>query len=385
MAQTRAFHAMAKPVGADCNLRCDYCYYLEKKALYPSDKPRRMNSATLEAYVKNYIQSSPKGGVVSFAWQGGEPTLMGVEFFAQAVKLQLQYGAGRIITNSFQTNGILLDDKWCRFLKNKSFFVGLSLDGSADAHDEYRKTVNDGPTHHTVMRALALLQKYGIEYNILACVNRCNSAKPYRVYDFFKDTGVKFIQFQPVVERDSNGYVTEWSVSSEGYGQFLSDIFDIWVTNDVGKIFVMNFEWALANYMDVPAASCHHSRTCGRSVIVEHNGDVYSCDRYVCPENLLGNVNDTPFSEMIDSQQQEKFGTSKYENLPEPCRKCPVFNGCFGGCKRHRFVRGSGGELNYLCSGLHRFFTHITPQMQIMKRLINAGSSVDRIMDMQII
>lgn len=385
MAQTRAFHAMAKPGGSDCNLRCDYCYYLEKKALYPSDKPRRMNNATLKAYIKNYIQSSPKGGVVSFAWQGGEPSFMGVAFYAQAVKLQLQYGAGRTITNSFQTNGMLLNDEWCRFFKKNNFFVGLSLDGPAGIHDEYRKTAQGLPTHHKVMNALALLQKHGVEYNILACVNQRNFREGVKVYDFFKASGVKFIQFQPVIERNATGEVSDFSVPGDGYGQFLVDIFDMWVRNDVGKIFVMNFEWALANYMKTPGSACHHRPTCGRSVVVEHNGDVYSCDRYVCPENLLGNVNETPFSKMLDSREQEKFGTSKYENLPKSCRKCRVFNGCFGGCKRHRFVSGDGGELNYLCSGLHKFFTYITPQMQIMKRLIDAGSSVDRIMDIHII
>jgi uncharacterized protein len=376
---------MAKPVGADCNLRCDYCYYLEKNALYPTEKPRCMDCTTLESYVRSYIECNPRGSVVSFVWQGGEPCLAGIDFYRKAVELQRRYGTGKVISNSFQTNGVLLDDAFCRFLKKNNFFVGLSLDGPANVHDEHRKTMEGEPTHHLVMRALRLLQKHGIEYNILACVNRCNSAKPYRVYEFFKDAGVKFIQFQPVVERDASGDVTEWSVSPEGYGRFLSDIFDIWVTNDVGKIFVMNFEWALANYMGKPGAACHHRPTCGRSVIVEHNGDVYSCDRYVLPENLLGNVNETPLSRMLDSCEQEKFGTSKYENLPKSCRKCPVFNGCFGGCKRHRFVTGDGGDLNYLCSGLRGFFTHITPQMQIMKRLIDAGSSVDRIMDMQII
>lgn len=382
MAQTRAFHAMAKPSGPDCNLRCAYCYYLEKEALYPSDTPRRMNHATLEAYVQNYIACSPEGAAVSFTWQGGEPALSGIDFYRQAVLLQRRYDLGRTISNSFQTNGVLLSDEWCKFLKTNNFFVGLSLDGPADVHDAYRKTENGEPSHHLVMRALRLLQKHGIEYNILACVNRRNYSEPGRVYNFFKDAGVRFIQFQPVVERDADGNISDYSVPPESYGQFLAGVFDIWVRNDVGAMYVMNFEWALANYINKPGAACHHRPTCGRSVVVEHNGDVYPCDHYVTPGNLLGNINNAPFSDMLDTNNQEKFGTRKHDSLPASCRKCPVLRACFGGCQRHRTPQDAK---NYLCGGLLHFFTHIAPYLQVMKRLIDAGNPVSRIMDAQIV
>jgi uncharacterized protein len=384
-ARVRAFHAMAKPSGADCNLHCAYCYYLEKQSLYPSDGPRRMDEETLEAYIKNYLDSSREEDQVSFTWQGGEPTLMGLDFFRKAVKLQLRYGRGRVISNSFQTNGVLLDDAWCKFLKRHNFLVGLSLDGPEDIHDNYRLTTGGGPSHHLVMRALRLLQRHGVEYNILCCVNRRSSEEPLRVYEFFQEAGARFIQFLPVVERDANLNVTEWSAPPEGYGLFLIDIFEQWVKLDVGETYVMNFEWALANYMGKPGAVCHHQPTCGRSVVVEYNGDVYACDHYVYPANYLGNVRDTPFSAMLDSPGQEKFGCEKYSNLSESCRQCTVLKGCWGGCPRHRFVPDGDNDINYLCRGLRLYFAHIVPYLQVMKRLIEAGNPVATIMDTKII
>ena len=406
--RARAFHAMAKPSGADCNLRCAYCFYLEKQSLYPSSGPRRMDGATLEAYVRNYLDSSLEEDQGAFTWQGGEPTLMGLDFFRRAVELQTRLGRGRLVSNSFQTNGILLDDAWCAFLRRHNFLVGLSLDGPPDIHDAYRRASGGGPSHNLAMRALRLLQRHGVEYNALSCVNGRSSEDPLRVYAFLREAGVRFIQFLPVVERAAGvadsaaglrlhgpgrgeagtgapdgGYgVTEWSAPPDAYGRFLVDIFEQWVRRDVGEVHVMNFEWALANFMGKPGAVCHHQPTCGRSVVVEHNGDVYACDHYVYPGSRLGNIRDTTFSAMLDSPGQEKFGRDKYESLPERCRQCTVLKGCWGGCPKHRFIPdGDDGRcVNYLCQGLRHYFTRIAPYLQAMKQLIDAGRSPAEIM-----
>ncbi len=404
----RAFHAMAKPSGSNCNLRCAYCFYLEKAALYPGApyRPCRMDGALLEAYVRDYIASIQEEDDVAFTWQGGEPTLLGLDFYRRAVELQERYGQGRRITNSFQTNGLLLDDSWCTFLARHDFLVGLSLDGPEDIHNEYRLTAAGRPSHHLVMRALRLLRRHGVRHNVLACVNRRSSGEPLRVYQFFRDEGVEFVQFMPVVERDAgpresaaglrlhgpNGPeappgapvdVTSWSVPPEAYGRFLTDIFDHWVRRDVGKMFVMNFEWALANFMGRPGASCHHRPTCGRSVVVEHNGDVYACDHYVYPQYRLGNLLEQSFASMLDTPDQERFGTDKYTALPRQCKQCPVLKGCWGGCPKQRFMQSDEGEpgLNYLCPSYRHFFRHIAPSMSGMAQLIAGGRPPQDIMD----
>lgn len=283
---TRAFHVMAKPSGSDCNLNCDYCFYLEKQSLYHEKPVTHMDDDTLEAYVRHYIAASETQNEVAFTWQGGEPTLLGLDFYRRAVALQAKYGAGRKISNSFQTNGVLLDDEWCAFLAENHFLVGLSLDGPAEIHNQYRVTKGGRPTHKLVMRALTLLQKHHVDYNVLVCVNRTSALQPLQVYDFLCDAGVEFIQFIPVVERladetaahaglklhapgDIQGELTEWSVCPQEFGEFLVAIFDHWIKRDVGKIFVMNIEWAFANFVGAPGAVCHHQPTCGRSVIVE--------------------------------------------------------------------------------------------------------------------
>lgn len=412
--QTSNFHAMAKPSGSDCNLNCSYCFYLEKEALYSPHRKHRMDGATLEAYVKNYISAVENGQEVAFAWQGGEPTLMGVDFYRRVVELQKQYGDGRYISNSFQTNGLLIDDEWCEFFVEHNFLVGLSLDGPADIHDEYRVTAGGKPSHTLVMRALHLFQQYGVQYNILACINRKSSCEPLRVYQFLRDAGVEFIQFIPVVERvlpeeeklfqltlrgptsgnektndlsvQTTQKLTEWSVLPKDYGCFLTTIFDEWVKHDVGKIYVMNFEWALANFMGAPGAACHHQPTCGRAVVVEHNGDVYACDHYVYPHYLLGNIIDDMFAAMLNSESQKKFGEDKFSRLSQQCQQCNVLQGCWGGCSKHRFALTDNGreELNYLCKGYNHFFNHLRPYLKILSDLINSGRSASDIMRINI-
>ena len=380
---------MAKPSGADCNLHCTYCFYLEKHAFYPSAKPLRMSPETLETYVRNYIAAMPEDETVAFTWQGGEPTLLGLDFFRQAVALQARYASPERISNSFQTNGVLLNDAWCDFFRKHNFLVGLSLDGPEDIHDEHRRTAGDQPSHHSVMRALRLLQQHGVEYNTLSCVNRRSSADPLRIYEFLRDAGVLFMQFLPVVERPAvapdavaDARVTDWSVQPDAYGSFLTDIFDVWVGRDVGQTFVMNFEWALANYAGKPGTVCHHQPTCGRSVVVEHNGDVYACDHYVYPRYRLGNIHADAFAAMVDSPAQEQFGRDKYANLPEQCRRCRVVKGCWGGCPKHRFVPAGDGTpaTNYLCSGLKRYFEHVAPYFNAMIRLLESGKPASDIM-----
>lgn len=404
---TSAFHAMAKPAGADCNLQCVYCFYLEKAAFQPGKQHHRMSDAVLECYVKSYIASIPDEAEVAFTWQGGEPTLAGLKFFRQAVELQKRYGAGRCVTNSFQTNGLLINDEWCAFFKEHDFLIGLSLDGPAFIHDEYRATAGGIPTHRLVMRALALLRHHGVRHNILAVVNRFSSRMPLRVYEFLRESGAEYIQFLPVVERFpgaaevemglrlhgpgcdlSNGdppKMTDWSVQPGEYGRFLTNIFDVWVKRDVGKIFVMNFEWALANFMGRPGTVCHHQPACGRSVIVEYDGDVYPCDHYVYPGYRLGNILENSFASMLDSPGQIRFGTDKSATLTSQCRQCAMLGGCWGGCPKHRFVSSNDGEPghNYLCEGLNHYFRHLSPYLRVLATLIANGHPANAIMGMR--
>lgn len=397
------FHVMAKPSGADCNLDCGYCFYLEKSTLYRDERRHRMNMEVLESYVVNYIASHTEQAEVAFTWQGGEPTLMGLDFYRSAVRLQQQHAAGRKVTNSFQTNGLLINDQWSRFLAEHDFLVGLSLDGPADIHDEYRVTSGGSPSHALVLRALSSLKKHKVRFNILACVNRRSSQEPLRVYEHFLQLGVEYIQFIPIVERlpdaadaamgftlhgpDSElllsashkvePMLTSWSVGSEDYGTFLNAIFDIWIKRDVGRIYVMNFEWALANYMGEPGAACHHQPTCGRAVVVEHNGDVFSCDHYVYPNHRLGNLTNQSLAALLQTPQQLKFGEDKLTSLPRQCQQCNMLKGCWGGCPKHRFIETDDGEpgLNYLCKGYYQFFAHTAPYLRAISGLIAQGRS----------
>lgn len=323
---------------------------------------------------------------------------MGLDFYRRAVALQRRYGEHRRISNSFQTNGLLLDEQWCDFFKKHDFLVGLSLDGPPHIHDACRRARNGAGSHALVMRALECLQRSNVRYNILACVNRENADHPLEVYEFLKDAGATFIQFLPVVERVADTHarshglklhgppsatpdassLTAWSVPPLKYGTFLSSVFDQWVRHDVGSVFVMNFEWALANHMRLPGAVCHHLSVCGRSLILEHNGDIYACDHYVYPEYRLGNILTDDLSNMQDAMNC--FGHARYSALPSRCRKCPVLPACWGDCPKHRFVVEAGEAHSYLCEDFRLFFTHITPYLCAMRKLLAEGRPVSQIM-----
>ncbi len=397
------FHLMAKPAGPDCNLRCDYCFYREKKIFFSEDQTFRMSDEILEAFTREYIKSQP-GNTVVFEWQGGEPTLAGLDLFQRALIFQKKYNTGKQISNSLQTNGTLLDDEWCAFLKKNNFLVGLSLDGPDTDHNAYRKDKNGHPTFNKVFNALRLMQKYGIKVNVLATVNRKSGNHPLEIYRFFREADVRFIQFIPIVEREvdlqarqlgihlavppSITYeetattVTPWSVEPNQYGDFLIRVYDEWITHDVGEIFVMNFEWTLGAWAGARPGMCHFSRRCGQNLIIEHNGDIYSCDHFVYPAFRLGNILEGGLAEMVQSQEQIAFGAAKETVIPDDCRCCDVIFACRGGCPKHRFAATTDGKsgLNYLCPGLKDFFHHVQPSMEQMLALISRGKPVKRIM-----
>jgi len=395
---------MTKPIGPICNLDCKYCFYLEKEGLFPKNENFRMTDAVLEEYIRQYIsnQNVPE---VSFAWQGGEPTLMGVKIFRKVVELQKKYAGGRVITNALQTNGTLLDDEWGEFLAANGFLVGLSIDGPARLHDTYRVSKKGDGTYAKVLGGLRILKKHGVEFNTLTVVNRANSQKPLDVYRFLRDIGSGFIQFIPLVERladseakalgldlavppraDQEGEVrlpvTEWSCEPRQYGKFLCEIFDEWVRRDVGRTFVQIFDVTLGNWMGTGGGLCVFSETCGTALAMEHNGDVYSCDHYVYPRYKLGNVLNASLGDMVNSEFQRQFGTDKKSTLPRYCRECDVRHLCHGECPKHRFLRTPDGEggLNYFCSAYKMFFAHSRPAMLRMAALLRAGRAPAEIM-----
>jgi uncharacterized protein len=397
----RNFHVLTKPVGPICNLDCKYCFYLEKEKLYPGENLWRMSDEILEEYVRQYIQSQPVPEI-NFAWQGGEPTLLGVEFFRKVLALQNRYADGKIIFNAIQTNGTLLDDEWCEFLAANKFLVGLSIDGPAELHDKYRVDKRRQPTFGAVMRGLELLKKHGVEFNTLTVVNCPNSQQPLEVYRFLKSIGSQFIQFIPLVERaataganltfaepslpgerDNITTVTPWSVEAEQYGKFLCAIFEEWVRNDVGKTFVQLFDVALGNWMGLGSSLCVFAEKCGTALAIEHNGDLYSCDHYVYPRHKLGNVMNQSLGAMVNSPEQIKFGNDKFDSLPKFCRECEVRFACNGECPKHRFIQTPDGEdgLNYLCAAYKKFFNHIDPHMKTMARLLQNEEAPARIME----
>jgi len=378
------FHVMTKPTGPICNLDCRYCFYLEKENLYPGEaKSFRMADEVLEAYIRQYIQSQ-SGSTVQFSWQGGEPTLLGVAYFERVVALEAKYAGGKRIENALQTNGTLLDDRWGEFLARNSFLIGLSLDGPATLHDAYRVDKGGQPTHDRVLQGLGYLKKHGVEFNTLTVVNRLNAQHPLEVYRFLKQIGSHYHQYIPIVEEiaaepDPNGLrllkpyaqqqtkVSEWSVDPLQYGQFLSTIFDEWVQNDVAQVFVNQFDVALEAWMGMNPSLCVFSRQCGAALALEHNGDLYSCDHFVYPENKLGNILQKPLAQLAVLPQQKKFGAAK-ELVPSDCQQCDVRFACNGECPKHRFLKTASGEygLNYLCAGYKHFFHHIDPAMRFM-------------------
>ena len=378
------FHIMSKPVGPICNLDCKYCFYLEKEKLYPGNPRWSMSDEVLESYIRSYIeaQSVP---VVSFAWQGGEPTLLGVDYFRKVVELEKKYADGKRITNALQTNGVLLDDEWCEFLAENGFLAGLSIDGPRRLHDKYRVDKGGQPTFDKVMRGLGFLKKHQVEFNTLTVVQRDNSYHPSAVYRFLREVGSGFMQFIPIAERvadapmpnglaliapgsDTPARVSSWSVEPIQYGKFLIAIFDEWVRSDVGKCYVQVFDVALESWLGMEPSLCVFRETCGGAMAMEHNGDVYSCDHFVYPENRLGNIMEKPLGALVNSRQQWQFGQSKRDSLPRYCRECEVRFACNGECPKHRFTRTPDGEegLNYLCAGYKKFFRHIDPYMRFM-------------------
>ncbi len=392
------FHIMTKPIGPICNLDCTYCFYLEKENLYPRTKSWAMRDEILEGYIRQYIEAQPLDEV-HFAWQGGEPTLLGVEFFRRVVELEQKYANGKTIHNALQTNGTLLDDAWCAFLAEHRFLVGISIDGPRELHDAYRVNKGGAPSFDRVMTGLSKLKERNVDFNTLTVVNRRNSQQPLEVYRFLKEIGSGFLQFIPVAERralepDGNGLVliqpgacdaaevTEWSVEPLVYGKFLAAIFDEWVKQDVGRTYVQQFDVALESWMGMEQSLCVFRKTCGSALAMEHTGDVYSCDHFVYPEHKLGNVAEMDLAAMVDSDQQKKFGLDKRESLPRFCRECDVRFACNGECPKHRFATTPDGEagLNYLCAGYKHFFHHIDPYMRFMAAELRAGRPPANIM-----
>lgn len=383
-----AFHIMAKPTGSACNLRCEYCFFQKKEKLYPKSN-FRMSEDVHEAYIKQLFDAH-QVPQVTVAWQGGEPTLMGLDFFRHSVQLQKKYAKpGTLVENTFQTNGILLDDEWCRFFHENNFLVGLSLDGPKELHDTYRKDKGGRGTFDRVMRAAQQLRNHKVEFNILCAVNRKNADYPLEVYRFFRDElGVKYIQFIPVVERDNeSGFqegstVTDRSVQPDQWGDFLIRIFDDWIRKDVGQMFVLNFDGALAGWLGRAGTVCIFGPTCGMGMALEHNGDLYSCDHFVEPNYSLGNILKTPMIELVASGKQRKFGQDKRDALPQYCLNCEFIHICNGECPKNRFVETPYGEqgLNYLCEGYKAFFGHADRPMKIMAGLLQRGRLAEEVM-----
>jgi uncharacterized protein len=393
-----SFHVMAKPTGPICNLDCKYCFYLEKESLYPGEHGWAMTDEVLESYIQQYIQAQD-GPAITFAWQGGEPTLLGVEFFRKVVELERKYAGGKLIGNAFQTNGVLLNDSWAEFFAENGFLVGVSIDGPRELHDCYRVNKGGQPTFDSVIRGIEYLKKHGVEFNTLTVVNRRNSYHPLEVYRFLREVGSGYMQFIPIVERTvgatgpgglhlispsckNSAEVTEWSVEPLQFGKFLCAIFDDWVRRDVGRYFVQIFDVALESWCGIPQGLCVFRETCGGALALEHNGDLYSCDHYVYPENKLGNIIGTPLESLAGSPQQREFGASKRNSLPRYCRECEVRFACNGECPKHRFLQTPDGEagLNYLCAGYKMFFKHIDPFMRFMVDELKAERAPANIM-----
>jgi len=397
------FQVMSKPSGASCNLRCTYCFYTEKENLYNGPALLKMPPNVLESFIRQYIEihDTPE---VQFAWQGGEPTLSGIDYFSSVVLLQEKYAGGKKVSNTIQTNGTLLTDDWCSFFKKHDFLVGLSIDGPKELHDEYRIKGNGRPSFDTVMAGLELLRKHKVPFNTLTVVNAKNSQQPLDVYRFLKEFGDGHMQFIPAVERvpdeaskrlglrlaippsiddmERRSRLTPWSVSPKQLANFYIRIFDEWVLKDVGRVFVQFFEVALGNWLGAGSGICHFSPKCGMAGALEHNGDLYSCDHYVYPRHKLGNIMETPLSDLMVSMKQQKFGSAKLEGLPKCCKVCEVRPACHGDCPKHRFGKTRDGEqgLSYLCEAYKKIFKHMAPYLRIMAELTQSGQPVPYIM-----
>jgi len=382
------FHVLAKPTGAICNLDCSYCFFLSKEALYPGDR-FRMNDDVMEAYITQLL-AAHRTDDVTIAWQGGEPTLMGVEFFRRAVDV-----AERVkqphqrLAHTIQTNATLVTDEMAQFFAEKEFLVGVSIDGPRELHDVYRVDKRGGPTFDKVIEGLETLRRHGADVNVLCSVHAANAEHPLKVYRFFRDQlHVQYLQLIPIVERvNDTGFqegdtVTDRSVSADQWGRFLNAIFDEWSTKDIGQIFVSTFDAALAKWLDLPGGLCIFNETCGNAVALEHNGDVYSCDHFVEPAYLLGNILETQLVELVAKPEQRAFGDAKRDTLPRQCRECPALFACHGECPKNRFILSEEGEpgLNYLCAGYLMFFHHVDRPMELMAQVVREGAYADEAM-----
>ena len=388
-----AFNIMLKPAGSLCNLDCHYCYYLDKAEIYGGHEPR-MSLDILEVCIRKYIEANDVPEV-TFNWHGGEPLVMGLDFYRKAVALEQKYASGKTIRNTLQTNGTLITQEWASFFRDNDFLIGISIDGPQDIHDKYRKDKGGAPTFDKVMRGLNILYRTGVSYNTMTTVNKSGEGRGLEVYNFLKGIGSRYMQFMPVVEHvkypsGKNGkpvkgarpyivspsaegaVIARWSVDALAFGRFLTDIFDSWVLNDVGRYFVNIFDAALARWCGEMPGTCAYAETCGGNSIIEHNGDVYSCDHFVYPEYRLGNVLDGDLREMMTSAAQTKFGIGKRNALPVKCIRCDWRFACSGECPKHRFNRTESGEtgLNALCEGYRMFYSHVAPYMEKMKKLL---------------
>lgn len=380
----KPLYIMLKPAGAHCNLACKYCYYLEKNKLYPTAQRHLMSDEMLEQFTREYIEAQTMNQVL-FTWHGGEPLLRSIDFYRKALSLQQKYAGSRRIDNVIQTNGTLLTDEWCEFFAQNHWLVGISIDGPQPDHDHYRLTAAGKPSWKKVMQGIKLLKKHGVEWNAMAVVNAYNANHPMESYRFFKENGCQFLQFTPIVERltrhedgrtlaslaDKNEIsLSEASVAPEQWGYFLCAIFDEWVRKDVGKIFVEIFDCTLANWMGISPGICAYSKECGHAGVMEHNGDVYSCDHFVFPEYKLGNIRDHSLIDMLYGEQQQEFSRLKHSSLPRQCKECDMEFACHGECPKNRFMKDKYGDsgLNYLCPGYYHYYQHVAPYMDYMKQ-----------------
>ena len=389
-------YIMVKPVGSACNLRCDYCYYLEKQHLYANEGRQMLSDELLERFIREYIESQTTPEVL-FTWHGGEPLVRPLAFYEKVVRLQQRYARGRRIANSLQTNGTLINDDWARFFHDQGWLIGVSLDGPEAYHDAFRRTRGGGPSFRNVIRGIDILNRHAVEWNALAVANRLNGDHPLSFYRFFKNIGCQYIQVTPVVERLAHhddgrqlaslvdeGQLAPFSIRPKQWGNFLCTIFDEWVRHDVSMFFFNIFDATLANWVGVAPGLCTMAKHCGHAGVMEHNGDVYSCDHFVFPEYKLGNIHEQSLVEMMYSERQRRFGRAKADSLPTQCRECQWLNACHGECPRNRFIHTANGEpgLNYLCEGYRQYFSHVAPYMDVMKRLLGEKRPPAEIMDM---
>ena len=393
----KPLYVMLKPAGAHCNLACKYCYYLEKNNLYQNSNRHLMSDEMLEQFTREYIEAQTMPQVL-FTWHGGEPLMRSIDFYKKALALQKKYAHGKQIDNVIQTNGTLLTDEWCEFFAKNHWLVGISIDGPQEYHDHYRVTPAGKPSWEKVMQGIQLLKKHRVEWNAMAVVNAYNAEHPLEFYHFFRDNGCQYLQFTPIVERltehedgrtlasladDREIPLADASVTPQQWGNFLCTIFDDWVRHDVGKTFVEIFDCTLANWMGVLPGICAYSKECGHAGVMEHNGDVYSCDHFVFPEYKLGNIRDQSLIDMLYGEKQQAFSRLKHTSLPRQCKECDMEFACHGECPKNRFEKDKYGEpgLNYLCQGYYQYYTHVAPYMDFMKRELLAQRPPANIMN----